>query len=102
LHGIVRDIQGKKFSKSLDNGIDPVEVIGQFGADALRMALVVGVGAGNDSKYDQMKVKGYRNFANKIWNASRFVMQNTEGLDPNAKLTSDDEEIISDLNTLTG
>lgn len=84
LHGIVRDIQGKKFSKSLDNGIDPIEVISKYGADALRMALIVGVGAGNDSKYDEMKVKGYRNFANKIWNAARFVIQNSEDFDNNS------------------
>ncbi|MBI2356040.1 MAG: valine--tRNA ligase [Candidatus Doudnabacteria bacterium] len=78
LHGMVRNIEGKKFSKSQGTGIDPVEVIQKYGADALRMALVVGVGPGNDSKYDEMKVKGYRNFANKIWNAARFVLQNTE------------------------
>ncbi len=97
LHGIVRDITGKKFSKSLDNGIDPVEVIQKYGADALRMALVVGVGAGNDSKYDQMKVKGYRNFANKIWNASRFVLQNMDGYDQEAELTAEDQKILEEL-----
>ncbi len=101
LHGIVRDITGKKFSKSLDNGIDPVEVVNQYGADALRMALMVGVGAGNDVKYDQMKVKGYRNFANKIWNASRFVMQSMQGFDvkqftPNPE----DQKILDELNHL--
>ena len=78
LHGIVRDSQGNKFSKSMGNGIDPLEIIDQYGADALRMALVVGVGPGNDSKFDIMKVKGYRNFANKIWNASKFVAMNTK------------------------
>ncbi len=99
LHGIVRDIQGKKFSKSLDNGIDPVEVIKKYGADALRMALLVGVGAGNDVKYDEMKVKGYRNFANKIWNASRFVLQNMENFEVN-KFTAnpEDQKIIEELN----
>jgi valyl-tRNA synthetase len=100
LHGIVRDIHGKKFSKSLDNGIDPIDVIKQYGADALRMSLLVGVGAGNDSKYDAMKVKGYRNFANKVWNAARFVLQNSEGLDPKAKLTELDQQILNELDQL--
>jgi valyl-tRNA synthetase len=100
LHGIVRDITGKKFSKSLDNGIDPVEVINKYGADALRMALVVGVGPGNDSKYDEMKVKGYRNFANKIWNASRFVMQNSEGYDSQAKILPEDQKILDEIREL--
>jgi len=113
LHGIVRDITGKKFSKSLDNGIDPVEVINQFGADALRMALVIGVGAGNDSKYDMQKVKGYRNFANKVWNAARFVISNSssplagEDVPPSGgtdegkiRLTKDDQAILDDLNQL--
>ncbi|HEX5429932.1 MAG TPA: valine--tRNA ligase [Patescibacteria group bacterium] len=76
IHGIVRNKDGQKFSKSLDNGIDPVDIVTKYGADALRMALVVGVGTGNDVKYDEMKVKGYRNFANKIWNAARFVYNN--------------------------
>jgi len=79
LHGIVRDSKGKKFSKSSGNGVDPIEVIGQFGADALRMSLVVGVGPGNDMKFDIQKVKAYKLFANKIWNISRFVLENTEG-----------------------
>jgi valyl-tRNA synthetase len=101
LHGIVRDIQGKKFSKSLDNGIDPNEVIAQYGADALRMSLLVGVGAGNDSKYDQQKVKGYRNFANKIWNITRFVLQNTYDFDPiNAELNMTDEAHLKQLDHL--
>lgn len=102
LHGIVRDIQGKKFSKSLDNGIDPVEVVDQFGADALRMALIVGVAAGNDVKYDASKVKGYRNFANKIWNASRFVFQNTTDFetDSDIKLSADDQKILDEVTTL--
>lgn len=102
LHGIVRDKSGQKFSKSLDNGVDPVEVITKYGADALRMALLVGVGPGNDSKYDEMKVKGYRNFANKIWNASRFVLQNTHDLNNiGVKLSAEDQQIIKELGALT-
>ncbi|MBX4191222.1 MAG: valine--tRNA ligase [Candidatus Doudnabacteria bacterium] len=100
LHGMVRDIAGKKFSKSLDNGIDPLELVNKYGADALRMALVVGVGAGNDSKYDEMKVKGYRNFSNKVWNAARFVFQNTDDYDRSAKLTAADQKIIDEVQDL--
>ncbi len=100
LHGIVRDAKGQKFSKSLDNGVDPVEVIKQYGADALRMALMVGVGAGNDSKFDIQQVKGYRNFANKIWNASRFVIQNTENFDPKAKIIPEDQAVIDEVQAL--
>jgi valyl-tRNA synthetase len=98
LHGIVRDITGKKFSKSLDNGIDPVDVIGKYGADALRMALVVGIGPGNDSKYSEQKVKGYRNFANKIWNAARFVYQNVPHTPVGVSLSKEDQTIIDELN----
>jgi valyl-tRNA synthetase len=98
MHGIVRDAKGQKFSKSLDNGVDPVEVIKQYGADALRMSLLVGVGAGNDSKFDIQKVKGYRNFANKIWNIARFVIQNTDDFDAiNADLGLEQEAILKQL-----
>jgi valyl-tRNA synthetase len=101
LHGIVRDKNGQKFSKSLDNGVDPVEIIQKYGADALRMALLVGVGPGNDSKYDEMKVKGYRNFANKVWNAARFVIQSTDDYDPGkSKLSEDDQKLVDELQVL--
>ncbi len=102
LHGIVRDAKGQKFSKSLDNGIDPLDVVKQYGADALRMALIVGVGPGNDTKYDESKVKGYRNFANKIWNASRFVLQNTHDYSPDDsnKLEEDDAKILDEVKAL--
>lgn len=73
-HGIVRDAQGRKFSKSLGNGIDPLELANTYGADALRMALIVGAAPGNDVKFSEDRVRGYRNFATKIWNASRFVL----------------------------
>ncbi len=96
LHGLVRNIEGKKFSKSLGNNVDPMEIINKYGADALRMALIVGVGPGNDSRYDEMKVKGYRNFANKIWNAARFVYSNCN--DSEGDLTPEDQAIIADLN----
>ncbi len=77
LHGLVRDSQGKKISKSLGNNIDPVEMIEKYGADAIRMALMVGTGPGNDSKFSDEKCKAYKHFSNKIWNITRFVLSNT-------------------------
>lgn len=94
LHGTVRDDKGIKMSKSLGNGIDPLDVAKEFGADAGRMALVIGTGAGTDSKISKDKIKGYKNFANKIWNIARFVLSNTEGFeyDPNAGFIDTDIE----------
>jgi valyl-tRNA synthetase len=106
IHGIVRDKNGQKFSKSQGNGIDPIDVINELGADALRMALVVGVGAGADSKFDMAKVKAYKLFANKLWNITRFVLTNTEGWNGKKpeKLTSGDlanteelEKFVADI-----
>jgi valyl-tRNA synthetase len=76
IHGIVRDSKGQKFSKSLGNGIDPLVLAGTYGADALRMALIVGAAPGNDVKFDEQRVKGYRNFSTKIWNIARFIEMN--------------------------
>lgn len=73
LHGLVRDSKGRKFSKSLGNGIDPIDIANKFGADAGRMALIIGTAPGTDSKIDENKIKGYKNFANKLWNITRFV-----------------------------
>ncbi|MDE2312267.1 MAG: valine--tRNA ligase [Patescibacteria group bacterium] len=78
LHGIVRDKQGRKFSKSLNNGIDPLEMTGKYGTDALRFALVFGAAPGNDVIFDEQKVKGMKHFGNKLWNISRFVLTNLE------------------------
>ncbi len=75
IHGTVRDSKGKKMSKSLGNGIDPIEIANKYGADAGRMALIVGTAPGTDSRIDENKIKGYKNFANKLWNITRFVMQ---------------------------
>ncbi|MBP9822262.1 MAG: valine--tRNA ligase [Candidatus Pacebacteria bacterium] len=100
LHGILRDAKGQKFSKSLDNGVDPIEVIKQFGADALRMSVVVGIGPGNDSNFDLQRVKGYRNFANKLWNIARFVLMSMpDDLSEikSANLKEDDAKLISEL-----
>lgn len=80
IHGMVRDKDGRKFSKSLNNGVDPLEVIQEYGADALRMGLIVGVAPGSDAKFDMDRVKGYKHFANKVWNIARFVQIRSEGL----------------------
>ena len=82
MHGLVRDELGRKMSKSLGNGIDPIEVIDEFGADALRFSLVMGVAPGSDVRMSKTKLESYRNFANKIWNASRFVLMNLQGFEP--------------------
>ena len=78
IHGLVRDEQGRKMSKSLGNGVDPLEVVDEYGADALRFSLVMGVSPGNDTRYSRDKVEAARNFANKVWNASRFVLMNVD------------------------
>ncbi|MCL2675159.1 MAG: valine--tRNA ligase [Firmicutes bacterium] len=80
IHGIVRDRDGKKMSKSSGNGVDPLDVIDIYGADVLRISLISGVSMGGDMKYSEEKAEGYRNFMNKLWNASRFVLLNSEGL----------------------
>jgi valyl-tRNA synthetase len=102
-HGLVRDSQGRKMSKSLGNGIDPLEVIDQYGADALRMTLITGNAPGNDMRFYYERVEANRNFANKIWNASRFIMMNIEGkevTDATNSLEPVDRWIISKLNSL--
>ena len=104
IHGLVRDSQGRKMSKSLGNGIDPLEVIDKYGADALRMTLITGNAPGNDMRFYWERVENSRNFANKVWNASRFIMMNIEKA-PEAKaeiedLTLADKWILSKVNTL--
>jgi valyl-tRNA synthetase len=94
IHGLVRDAQGRKMSKSLGNGIDPLEIIEQYGADALRFMLASGTSLGNDLRFHLEKVENARNFANKIWNASRFVLMNVAGL------TYEDLALPEDLTTL--
>ena len=103
LHGLVRDSQGRKMSKSLGNGVDPIEVIEQYGADALRFTLVTGIGPGNDTRFYTERVEANRNFCNKIWNASRFVMMNltTDDFTLPEQLDLEDKWILSRLNTLT-
>ena len=102
-HGLVRDSQGRKMSKSLGNGIDPLEIIDQYGADALRLTLITGNAPGNDMRFYYERVEASRNFANKIWNASRFIMMNMpedELKVENPVLEPVDKWILSRLNTL--
>ncbi len=105
-HGLVRDSQGRKMSKSLGNGIDPLEIIEQYGADALRLTLITGNAPGNDMRFYFERVENSRNFANKVWNASRFIMMNMEqaGFDVTTPAAGDlqpvDKWILSKLNTL--
>ena len=105
IHGLVRDAQGRKMSKSLGNGIDPLEVIDKYGADALRFTLANGNSPGNDMRFSDEKVEASRNFANKLWNASRFVHMNIDDYDVKnelpEKLEAEDKWIISTLNTYT-
>ena len=104
IHGIVRDEQGRKMSKSLGNGVDPLVVIDKYGADSLRFSLVNGIAPGSDIRFSEDKLESYRNFMNKIWNASRFVLMNAENvkiknIDEIKKLTSADKWILSKLNS---
>ncbi len=102
IHGIVRDNQGRKMSKSLGNGIDPLEIIENYGADSLRFSLVQGLAPGNDTRYTDQKTEFARNFMNKLWNASRFVLLNSKGVRlkemGSFRLTNADKWILSKLN----
>ncbi len=102
IHGLVRDAQGRKMSKSLGNGIDPLEIIDKYGADALRFTLATGNSPGNDMRFSDEKVESSRNFANKIWNASRFILMNIDGHDVKnglpADLALEDKWIVNSFN----
>ena len=103
IHGIVRDSQGRKMSKSLGNGIDPLEIIDNYSADALRFSLISGTSAGNDMRFMPEKLEAAGNFANKVWNAAKFVLMNLEDYDNSNKkieLCIEDKWILSKLNTL--
>ena len=104
IHGLVRDSQGRKMSKSLGNGIDPLEIIDQYGADALRLTLVTGNAPGNDMRFYNERVESSRNFANKVWNASRFILMNIENetltQPETTELAEADKWILSKVNTL--
>ncbi len=104
IHGLVRDAQGRKMSKSLGNGIDPLEIIDKYGADALRFTLATGNSPGNDMRFSDEKVEASRNFANKLWNAARFVLMNLEGNEPAPylpeKLALEDKWVLTKFNTV--
>ena len=104
IHGLVRDEQGRKMSKSLGNGVDPLQVIEKFGADSLRFSLTTGVSPGNDMRYSDKKVEACRNFANKLWNATRYVLMNVQEGDKPAvprELALEDKWILHNLNNVT-
>ncbi len=107
LHGTVRDSRGRKMSKSLGNGIDPMDIANKYGADAARMSLIAGAGPGTDTRVYEEKIKGYKNFANKIWNVTRFILSNgdktmiepEEYSDENKKIFSEFNETVKNINT---
>ena len=104
IHGLVRDAQGRKMSKSLGNGIDPLEIIDQYGADALRFSLATGNSPGNDMRFLPEKIESSRNFANKLWNANRFILMNLDDSEPAPhvpeNLATEDKWILSKYNAL--
>jgi len=96
LHGLVLDMKGQKMSKSKNNGIDPTEMARKYGADAVRMSLIIGTGPGNDVKLNEDKIRAYKKFANKIWNATRFVLERTEGVSlDKLEIKSEDQKTIA-------
>ncbi|MFZ2484564.1 MAG: valine--tRNA ligase [Minisyncoccia bacterium] len=97
IHGLVRDKSGRKFSKSDGNGVDPIEIIDKYGADALRMGLLVGTAIGNDIKFDESKVKGYKNFANKVWNITRFVLLQERSGEVDTALKDEFDALAKDI-----
>ena len=99
LHGIVRDGQGRKISKSLGNNIDPLDMAEKYGMDAVRMSLIAGMAPGTDSRISEDKIRGYKHFANKVWNITRFVLENSDGEE--AALTPDDEKLLEEVKVLT-
>lgn len=97
IHGLVRAKDGKKFSKSLNNGVDPLDMIEKYGADALRMALLVGTAIGNDIKFDEQRVKGYKNFANKVWNIARYVLSQENSGELKKDLVEEFDNMTKDI-----
>lgn len=103
LHGLVRDGQGRKMSKSLGNVIDPLEMTAKYGTDAVRISLIIGTGPGNDTKLSEDKIRGYKHFSNKVWNISRFVLSNTENFDYSnfkGEITPEDKARLTELDNL--
>jgi len=100
LHGLVRDAQGRKMSKSLGNIIDPLDMIAKYGADALRLSLILGAAPGNDTKLAEDRIKGYKNFANKLWNITRFVLENSGPESESSELVEEDKASIAEVEEL--
>ena len=101
-HGIIRDAQGRKISKSLGNNIDPVEIAEKFGTDAIRMALVIGNAPGIDTRISEDKIKGYKHFANKLWNVARFILENSASAsEQSSPFSAHEHELLNELNELT-
>ncbi len=102
LHGLVRDAKGKKMSKSIGNAVDPIDMIEKYGADALRMSMLVGTGPGSDVNFSEDKIRAYKKFANKIWNATRFVLEQTsdENIEKPASLATQDQAYLEEFQTL--
>ena len=100
LHGLVRDGQGRKMSKSLGNIIDPLDMVNKYGADATRLSLIIGAAPGTDSKLAEDRVRGYKHFANKVWNITRFVLENTVDFDSKAPLTEADQKLLAEAEEL--
>jgi valyl-tRNA synthetase len=98
LHGLVRDGQGRKMSKSLGNIIDPLDMTQKYGADATRLSLIFGAQMGNDLKLSEDRIRGFKNFANKLWNISRFVLENTSDVDMQAPLNDADQALVREAN----
>ena len=100
LHGLVRDAKGRKMSKSLGNAVDPLELISKYGADAVRLSLIIGAAPGNDVKMSEDRVRGYRNFSTKIWNACRFVLMNWSESETEPVFTEEDKQDIADFESV--
>ena len=100
LHGMVRDEKGRKMSKSLGNGMDPLEMSDKYGADATRMSLIIGAAPGNDTRISEDRIRGYRNFSTKIWNAARFVLMNYEKVKDEPKFTKEDNKNLEELSKI--
>jgi valyl-tRNA synthetase len=100
MHGLVRAKDGRKFSKSLNNGVDPLDIIDTYGADALRMGLIIGTPIGSDVRFDEQKIKAYKLFANKLWNITRFIFENTQDMPENAGIQEEDTKLIAEVEAL--
>ena len=100
LHGLVRDGQGRKMSKSLGNIIDPLEMVNKYGADATRLSLIIGAAPGMDLKISEDRVRGYKHFANKLWNITRFVLESTADMEKDAALSEADAKLVAEAEGL--